>query len=166
MPSDDRVSQVVQHFEESILTGRLKPGDLLPPERDLSAELKVSRSVVREALGQLASMGLVRRQQGSGTRVCRPTSAPTTTGFWKLLQAQGLKESDLLAVRVLLEPAIARRALQFRIRSSQQGIALSGARPDRSSFRIHHRCQAFLPCIPRRLPQGISQANGLLLVRS
>lgn len=110
MPSDDRVSQVVHHLEDAIMTGRLKAGDPLPPERELSAELHVSRSVVREALGQLASMGLVRRQQGSGTRVCRPTSGPMTAGFWKLLQAQGLRETDLLAVRVLLEPAIARHA--------------------------------------------------------
>lgn len=114
MTADDRVSHVVKHFENAIISGTLRAGDLLPPERELSSELSVSRSVVREALGQLASMGLVRRQQGSGTRVCRPTSGPMTAGFWRLLQAQGLREQDLLAVRILLEPAIARYAALHR----------------------------------------------------
>ena len=61
MASNDHVSALAGHFERAILSGALAPGDLLPSERDISARMGVSRSVVREALGRLASVGLVKK---------------------------------------------------------------------------------------------------------
>ena len=85
MAGADRVSELVVHFEQQILSGTLAPGDLLPSERSLSVELGVSRSVVREALGRLASMGLVRSQHGSGTRVEVPSGQQVTAAYQRLL---------------------------------------------------------------------------------
>lgn len=51
---------------------RLHVGERLPPERALCAELDVSRSTVRQALGALAGRGLVERGVGRGTFVARP----------------------------------------------------------------------------------------------
>src|SRR5690349_16818852 len=59
MPTVDRVSQVAGELERMILSSQLAPGALLPPERELGATMGVSRSVVREALGRLESLGLV-----------------------------------------------------------------------------------------------------------
>jgi len=43
--------QIVQQVEESIHKGAMKPGDQLPPERELAQQFGVSRTAVREAVG-------------------------------------------------------------------------------------------------------------------
>ncbi len=47
-------------IENWILSGQVRPGDRLPPERELAARLNVSRPVVRDALSRMAAVGLVR----------------------------------------------------------------------------------------------------------
>ena len=59
-----------------VLTGRIESGDypvggLLPTELELSAEMKVSRQTMREAIRRLSELGLVSRQPGVGTKVLR-----------------------------------------------------------------------------------------------
>jgi GntR family transcriptional regulator len=61
--------QVAAIIRERINSGRYARGALLPKEDDLAAELKVSRSVVNEALRALRSEGLVHSQRGKGTFV-------------------------------------------------------------------------------------------------
>jgi DNA-binding FadR family transcriptional regulator len=114
MGQADRVSQVAHYIEQAILTGKWAPGDVLPSERDISAELGVSRSVVREAIGRLASLGLVRSVHGSGTRVEAPSDKPITAGYRRLLRLGEFRLSDLAAVRLPLETAIARLAAAHR----------------------------------------------------
>jgi GntR family transcriptional repressor for pyruvate dehydrogenase complex len=114
MPRADRVSEVVQYLEQAILSGKWAPGDVLPSERDISAEIGVSRSVVREALGRLASLGLVRSVHGSGTRVEAPSDKPITAGYRRLLRQGEFRPSDLAAVRLPLETTIARLAAEHR----------------------------------------------------
>jgi DNA-binding FadR family transcriptional regulator len=110
----DRVSEIAQRFEQAILSGELAPGSLLPSEREISAQLGVSRSVVREALGRLASLGLVKSQHGSGTRVEAPSSRPVTVGLQRLLQRPEYRLEDLSAVRLPLETTIAALAAAQR----------------------------------------------------
>ncbi len=110
----DRVTEIAQQFEQSILSGELAPGDLLPSEREISAQMGVSRSAVREALGRLASLGLVRSVHGSGTRVEEPTGKQVTIGYRRLLRRADFPLEDLAAVRLVLEPAIASLAARKR----------------------------------------------------
>jgi len=56
-------------IETSILQGAYKPGDRLPPERVLAETYGVSRSILREAMKHIASLGLVRTEPQSGTYV-------------------------------------------------------------------------------------------------
>jgi GntR family transcriptional repressor for pyruvate dehydrogenase complex len=53
----------------SILRGEIAPGDALPSEDDLASQFDVSRPVVREAVKELAVLGLVESRQGRSTRV-------------------------------------------------------------------------------------------------
>jgi DNA-binding FadR family transcriptional regulator len=114
MAHADRVNEVVRHLEGLILAGKLAPGDLLPSEREVSAALGVSRSVVREALGRLASLGLVRSVHGSGTRVEAPSGRPISAGYRRLLQQGDLDLTHLAEVRLPLETAIAAGAARHR----------------------------------------------------
>lgn len=110
----DRVSEVVQALEDKIFQGGLAPGDPLPSERDISAQMGVSRTVVREAIGRLASLGLVRSVHGSGTRVEAPTGRQISVGFERLLRWSECRLEDLAAVRLPLETAIAASAANHR----------------------------------------------------
>jgi DNA-binding FadR family transcriptional regulator len=114
MASADRVSEVVRHLEQRILSGELGPGDLLPSEREISANLGVSRSVVREALGRLASLGLLNSVHGSGTRVAVPDGRPISVGYRHLLRHGELDLRHLAEVRLPLETAIAALAARHR----------------------------------------------------
>ena len=66
-PAPARAWQIVlEKIESDLLEGALGPGDRLPPERELAANLGVGRSSVREALRVLEVMGLIRTGTGSG----------------------------------------------------------------------------------------------------
>jgi GntR family transcriptional repressor for pyruvate dehydrogenase complex len=56
---------VVQQLKKAILLGRLKPGERLPPERDLAKQVLVSRTTIREALRVLEGEGLVAVKRGA-----------------------------------------------------------------------------------------------------
>jgi GntR family transcriptional repressor for pyruvate dehydrogenase complex len=61
--------QIVEQIDRMIRDGQLKPGDQLPPERELAQRFGVSRTAVREAVKALAEKGLVESQHGRGTFV-------------------------------------------------------------------------------------------------
>jgi GntR family transcriptional repressor for pyruvate dehydrogenase complex len=60
---------VVERIEVLVLQGILRPGDRLPGERELAAEVDVSRPILREALKILEERGLIVSRQGEGTFV-------------------------------------------------------------------------------------------------
>jgi len=63
--------EIVDQVLSMILTGKLKEGDKLPPERQLCESLNVGRSSVREALKALETLGIIRRDI-RGTTICAP----------------------------------------------------------------------------------------------
>jgi GntR family transcriptional repressor for pyruvate dehydrogenase complex len=67
-----RIAEALAH---EISEGRLKPGDRLPTEQYLAQNFQVSRNVVREAIAQLRSAGLVTSRQGLGTIVAESGEA-------------------------------------------------------------------------------------------
>ena len=72
MPVEPRAWELVlRHIERELLDGGLRPGDHLPPERTLAADLGVGRSSVREAVRVLEGFGLIRTQTGSSQRQLR-----------------------------------------------------------------------------------------------
>ena len=112
--SVDRVSDVTAQLERMILNGELAIGEFLPAERRLSVQLGVSRSVVREALGRLSSVGLLESRHGSGTRVAVPTGRQIAMGYERLLKNSDARLDDLVVVRIALETTIAGLAAAAR----------------------------------------------------
>jgi DNA-binding FadR family transcriptional regulator len=110
----DYVREVAAHFENAILSGKIAPGERLPSERDISARMKVSRSVVREALGRLASLGLVTIRHGSGTRVQAPSGQPVKIGVQQLLSRPDFSLKYLAEIRLALETSMAALAARNR----------------------------------------------------
>lgn len=102
---------VLEYVERELLDGRLGPGDRLPSERDLSADLGVGRSSVREALRVLEVMGLIRTATGSGPQSGAIVIATPSGGMAALLRlqvaAQGFALADVVRTRLVLEDAVA-----------------------------------------------------------
>src|SRR2546430_16328155 len=61
--------QVFRALLEAVLAGRYAPGEKLPPQRALAADLGVTMSSLREALKRLEQMGLVEVRHGDAMRV-------------------------------------------------------------------------------------------------
>ena len=72
----------------------LKPGELLPSESEMCEQHGVSRTVVRQAIGELVNEGVVVRQRGKGTFVVQPklreNFMQSTVGFFEDLAELGL----------------------------------------------------------------------------
>jgi GntR family transcriptional repressor for pyruvate dehydrogenase complex len=119
------VGDVTALIERQIVSGELAVGEYLPAERTLCEQLGVSRSVVREALGRLASLGLVESRQGSGTRVAMPSGREISVGYERLMRRSEASLEDLAVVRLPLETTIA--ALAAINRSSTHLAQLEGA---------------------------------------
>jgi GntR family transcriptional repressor for pyruvate dehydrogenase complex len=61
--------QVAEQLRDAILDGRFRPGEKLPPERELAAEFGVNRTSLREALKTIEGLGLISVRQGDGATV-------------------------------------------------------------------------------------------------
>src|SRR3954466_2781122 len=61
--------RVFSRLVEDVLSGRYEPGEKLPTQRTLAAELDVNMASVREAVKRLEQLGLVEVRQGDAMRV-------------------------------------------------------------------------------------------------
>ena len=107
--SRNKVYQEVAKQLERRITEDLKPGDLLPPERQLVQMLGVSRGSVRDAIRSLELMGLLEPRQGIGTVVRSPRATPANPLAQALLEKRKMV-AELIDVRKMIEPPLAGRA--------------------------------------------------------
>ncbi|MBU1150080.1 MAG: GntR family transcriptional regulator, partial [Proteobacteria bacterium] len=102
------MQQVLVLIEE----GKLKRGDHLPSERELTETFKVSRTTVREAIRTLESMKLLQSRQGNGTYVL----ASSEEALIQPLAAALFKEKDdirdIFYIRKIIEPHVAELAAE------------------------------------------------------
>jgi GntR family transcriptional regulator, transcriptional repressor for pyruvate dehydrogenase complex len=101
--------------------GALQPGDRLPTEQQLAASHGVSRTVVREAVHQLRSRGLLRSRQGSGVFVAA-TAPNQPLAFDPTVLESVQAVVHVVEVRRVLEGEIAAIAAQRATRSQVAGL--------------------------------------------
>lgn len=110
--------QVMQQIQTRIFDGTYQPGDRLPPERELSLELGVNRTTLREALKKLEHMGLLSIRHGDGTRVLDYYSNARIELLGSLLLTQAQFNPDLIEnlfdAREVVGTELARKAAQRR----------------------------------------------------
>ncbi len=103
-------AEVAAQIHRLIAEGRLKPGDKLPPERELAEVFGVSRTSVRDAIRVLEIQGLVEPRHGEGT-VVRQIPIDSIVGpLASALTATKDLIADLFDMRKMLEPPLARAA--------------------------------------------------------
>ena len=107
--------QVAAHLEREILTGKLKPGDRLPPERDLQTLFGVGRPAIREALITLQRAGLIEIGNGAPARVAMPTVEGVVAGLMPAVQqiiSSAAGQRQLQGVRLFMEVGLVRNAAE------------------------------------------------------
>ncbi|MEA1063609.1 pyruvate dehydrogenase complex transcriptional repressor PdhR [Erwinia sp. HR93] len=99
-----KLSDVIeQQLEFLILEGTLRPGEKLPPERELAKQFDVSRPSLREAIQRLEAKGLLLRRQGGGTFVQKSLWQSFSDPLVELLAEHPESQFDLLETRHALE---------------------------------------------------------------
>ena len=94
-----------------LISGQLKAGDRLPPENELSDQLGLSRSSLREAVKALELIRVLDVRRGDGTYVTslEPELLAETMGFMVEIHQES-SAAELLEVRRILEPGAAAHA--------------------------------------------------------
>lgn len=121
----NRISdQVFEQLRELVFRGQLKPGEKLPPERDLAKQLGVSRPTIRNAISKLVATGILEHRQGKGT-FAQPAHSRMSNPMAIAMRASESSIIDLLEVRMGLECNAA---------------ALAAQRADNEDIRILEDC--------------------------
>jgi len=95
--------QVVARVYELIKREELKPGDRLPPERELAKDLGISRLSLRSGLSSLISMGVLRSRQGAGTFIADGPPVLDSEPLRLLAALHGFSFENMFETRSVLE---------------------------------------------------------------
>jgi DNA-binding FadR family transcriptional regulator len=114
--------EIVGQIMSAIREGRLTPGDQLPPERDLTKQLGVSRVSVRDALRTLEAHGLIEVRVGArgGAFVTAPAAKLIGQGLTNMLMLGSVSAAEVTEARIVFELAMLDLAVQ---RASDEDIA-------------------------------------------
>lgn len=109
----NKVSEnIVEQIRKAIFEGTLKPGDKLPPERELMKNFTVSKATLREAMRSLEVLGFldIRKGASGGAFVIEVDMKRARDSFINFLHFKKLSLSNLTEVRLVLESHIAEKA--------------------------------------------------------
>ena len=106
--------ETVERLLTAIRLGLVGPGEKFPAERDLAAELGVSRLTLREALRSLQQAGFVESRRGrfGGTFVMASPPAPGRAELLRQLREDGARLDDVLTFRMAVETGAAQLLAQ------------------------------------------------------
>lgn len=118
---------IAEQLRSDIATGKIGPGDTLPPEAELLDQFGISRPTLREALRVLEAETLIQLGRGSrtGAKVLGPSVEAIAQRSALYLAVAGTNLGELHEVRLFLEPPIA---------------ALLALRPKRDFVRLLQDC--------------------------
>jgi len=120
--------EIVAKIKDMLEKGRLKSGDQLPGERELSEVFQVSRSSVREALRTLETQGFLESRQGDGTYIASKPVESLVNPLASVIFSEKDSQMELFEMRRLIEPQLAylaaERATQEEIAMMEQSLVL------------------------------------------
>lgn len=140
---------IVKQIRHLVEKGRLKRGDQLPTERDLSETFKVSRATVREAIFSLETMKLVDRRQGDGTYVIASSEEALVQPLAATLFHEKDDLIDIFFLRKIIEPEVAQLAAENatpeeineleEVLREQEEEVVKGKDPIQADSEFHHQ---------------------------
>jgi GntR family transcriptional repressor for pyruvate dehydrogenase complex len=161
--SGTTTEEVIFQLREMIHRGDLRPGDRLPPERDLARLLGVSRSTLRDGIGSLAAIGVLHSRRSAGTFVVKTEGPPALDSNPLRLMASlhGFTTAETFEARKSLEMVIAglaaERATSEQLAEMSEEIAeMFAALDDPARYLVHDM----------RFHQTIAAASGNRILTS
>ena len=129
------VDEIAAQVREMIATGKIKPGDRLPSERDLSGRLGVSRNTLREALRALENAGIVEMRKGAtgGAFVLHGNSDVIVGGMRYLYHLGAITPQQFTEARMWLSDVVVRVASE---RATEEDFAALEANIDASAKAV------------------------------
>lgn len=103
---------VIDQIYNQILEGDLEKGDKLPPERELTDQLGLSRTSVREALRALEVLGIIHSQQGEGNFISGDIGESLIRPLASIFTLNGGTKKDVIELRLNMEILSARLAAE------------------------------------------------------
>jgi DNA-binding FadR family transcriptional regulator len=123
--------EAIEKLKQMIVNGELRPGQRLPREPDLAADLGLSRNSLREAVRALSIMRILDVRQGDGTYVSSLASDSLVDALSFIVEFhRDASVLELLEVRRILEPAASALAA---VRISEEALAELASILDRST---------------------------------
>ncbi len=110
-------ARVFEFLRDQLISGRLRTGDRLLPERELALKLEVSRPVIREVLRGLAAIGVIEIRHGHGSFVRQPDMSELGDIFTLMLAQKPDVTDDIMEARIAIE----RQALRLACTRSTRG---------------------------------------------
>lgn len=95
--------QIIDQIQRMIMDGTFKNGDKLPPERQITEQLGVSRSSLREALKALEVLGLIESKHGGGSYISNNIGASILKSISIAFRLNGGTVNEILELRYALE---------------------------------------------------------------
>jgi GntR family transcriptional regulator len=145
--------QLYQLLHDDILSGKWRPGDMLPPESELVEHYQMSRTTVRQGLDMLVNEGLIYRQRGKGSFVAHPTVEQTLVrivSFTDDMHQRGFTPGTKVLAHSLL-PAPKEIARHLEISEGEElarleRLRLANGEPMsiEESFLVHRLCPGIL----------------------
>lgn len=104
---------IYEQIRSKILSGELKPGDKLPPEREMIDMFQRSRPTIREAMRMLENKNYISTSR-KGAFINKPTTDQAAQTLNSLMRLRLVSEEDLLSVRHICETLVIKIACEVR----------------------------------------------------
>ncbi len=105
--------EICDQIRDQLSKGKIRPGDKLPPERDLARQFGVGRSAVREALRALEVSGLIALRKGAkGGAFLLEESAPFAQSMEDMIDLGRVSMRDFTEARILITELVVRLACE------------------------------------------------------
>ncbi len=127
------LDEIARQIRQEVMAGRLKPGQKLPPERDLCVRFGVSRNTLREALRALEISGLIELKKGAtgGAFIKKGDKDVVITGLRDLYYLGSITPEQLTEARVMIADLVVRdvcvKATEADLEALQANVAAAEA---------------------------------------
>jgi GntR family transcriptional repressor for pyruvate dehydrogenase complex len=110
--AEDLTARSLAKFRELISSGEVRPGERLPPERELAERFGVSRSSLRPVMKVLEMVGAISQRVGDGSYLSSDGSSLLDLPLSLLILIDGVSIVELFEARLMIEPELAARAAE------------------------------------------------------
>jgi len=120
--TNKKSDEVYNQLFALISSGKLSPGDKIPSERELAAELRISRQSIREALNRAEVMGLIKVRQGEGSFILSSVKGALKPPLTLIIEQEAARIFEFLEIRKLVEGWCAEKAALEATGQELQGM--------------------------------------------